>query len=136
MYATVEQLKTRLGNAYAEFYADDVEAAADLAAASAEIDGVMAARYIVPVTADAALAMLANWNLTLAEEMAWGDPDAGDKIPEKIARRIDRVRKLLDRVPDGDFTLPGATETTYGNGGVALIDIAEPVFTRDKMRGF
>lgn len=141
MYATVDNLRQRLGTSVCdELYLDTATAdeliAEDIDAAAAEIDGAIASRYVVPVTApDSIVRLLKGWNLTLAEELAWTRGGA-DKIPDKVAVRVDSVRKRLAEVRDSKFALSGAAETTSGGGNVALIDIAEPVFTRDKMRGF
>lgn len=87
-YATVTELSGRLGGmVYTEIYGQDLTTpAADLAAAAAEIDGALSKRYIVPVTAPAPLALLKDWNLTLAEERAYARAAGGD-YSEKLKNR-------------------------------------------------
>ena len=71
-YATAAAFALRLGTVYASIYRNNEPAALeDLAQASAEIDAYLGGRYVVPVTAAAALVLLTEWNLTLAEEKAY-----------------------------------------------------------------
>jgi phage gp36-like protein len=142
MYATIDDLKKRLSRFYAELYADangtvDEELMTeDLLAATAEIDGSVAARYQTPVTADGALPLLKSWCLTLVEEIAWSR-GGRDELPENVKDRAKAVRDNLRRAGDGTFRLPAApAETTSGQGGASILSVAEPVFTREKMSGF
>ena len=108
----------------------------DLESAAAEIDGAIAARYALPVTGSRSLALLKDWNLTLAEERAYARP-AGADFSEKIKRRVDQVRKYLDLIRNDQFRLPDAAENSSGSGGtIALVQRDDPVFDRDKMGGF
>lgn len=142
-YATTDDLKARLRRAYAALYGDDDTAvvdealmADDLAAASAEIDGAIAARYSTPVTADGALPLLRSWALTLAEELAYSRAGGAD-LPEKVKAMAKNVREQLARVAKGEFLLPASpAENTNGAGGASLVDCADPVFTRTKLQGF
>ncbi len=142
MYAAAADLEKRLKREYAKLYADDatgnVDAdlvTEDLAAANAEVDGAVGNRYVTPVTSADALPLLKSWTVTLASGLAWGR-SAGDKRPEKVTDDITEVRKRLAEVAKGEFRLPGATETTAGNGGVALISGAPPLLDRNSLRGF
>jgi phage gp36-like protein len=140
-YATAAALALRLGNAYAAIYRDNEPAAReDLAQAAAEIDAYVGARYVVPVAAAASGALLEEWNLTLAEEKAYSR-SGGSSMPEKVARRVDTVRKSLRDAASGLLRLPGAVELGSGGGspggaGAALIEIEAPVFGRTKMKGY
>ena len=108
----------------------------DLESAAAEIDGAIAARYALPVTGSRSLALLKDWNLTLAEERAYARP-AGADFSEKIKRRVDQVRKYLDLIRNDQFRLPDAAENSSGSGStIALVQRDDPVFDRDKMGGF
>jgi len=81
------------------------------------------------------MALLKNWNLTLAEELAFG-PAVGGDYNEKLKFRLDRVRKLLDQAADGAIRLPGAVETDTGTGSAVIISGPAPVCTRDQMQGW
>ncbi len=107
----------------------------DLESAAAEIDGAIAARYALPVTGSRSLALLKDWNLTLAEERAYARP-AGADFSEKIKRRVDQVRKYLDMIRSDQFRLPDAPENSGSAGKIALIQRDKPIFGRDKMAGF
>ncbi len=133
-YATIEDLKKRLGVVFEEIYeSDDSAAEEDLQGAAAEIDGALACRYHVPVTAPETLPLLKDWNLTLAEERTYSRA-AGSLYTEKIKRRVDLVRNYLEMIRLSRFSLTGAEENT--SESAFLVDIAEPVFSRDKLRGF
>lgn len=143
-YATVQQLEERLGDVYAELYrgldGSPMTAAAesDLSAASAEIDGFAGVRYAVPVTAWRALALLASWCLTLAEELAWAR--SGRTTPDGVKERCKTVRERLRELADGKFSLAGALAEEAGSGaaggGVSLVECDRPVFGRGRMEGF
>ncbi len=108
----------------------------DLESAAVEIDGAIAARYALPVTGSRSLALLKDWNLTLAEERAYARP-AGADFTEKIKRRVDQVRKYLDLIRNDQFRLPDAAENSSGSGGtIALVQRDDPVFDREKFTGF
>jgi phage gp36-like protein len=142
-YATAAELSSRLRRAYAALYGDDETGVvdeslmtADLDAASAEIDGAIAARYAVPVTADGALALLKAWTLTLAEELAYSRSGGAD-LPEKVKAMTKNVREQLSRIADGKFRLPAdPAESTGGAGSAVLIKRDRPVMTRKKLQGF
>lgn len=144
-YATAEELRQRIGSGvFDEIYnlsdlsdlSDKSDIAGDLEAAGAEIDGAVAARYALPVTGPRSLALLKDWNLTLAEERAYARPVGGD-FSEKIKRRVDQVRKYLDMIRADQFRLPDAAENSSGSGGtIALVQRDDPVFDRDQMGGF
>ena len=134
-YATVDDLKARLGDVYDAIYEQDADAGEDLADAQAEIDGCIGRRYDVPVTAAASLPLLKGWMLTLCEERSYSRA-AGSSYAEKVATRVAQVRKYLEAVMQGDFTLPGAEEKSSGGGVTCAIAGDPPVFTRDGLRGY
>ena len=86
-YATINELKVRLGQDYAGLYGDDeagtTSAQADLDASAAEIDAAAGCRYETPVVSGRAEALLRDWNLTLCEERA-RVRSAGDALPDKL----------------------------------------------------
>ena len=144
-YATAAELRQRIGGSvFDEIYnlsdpsdlSDRSDIIDDLESAAAEIDGAIASRYALPVTGPRSLALLKDWNLTLAEERAYARPAGGD-FTEKIKRRVDQVRKYLDMIRSDQFRLPDAPENSSGSGGtIALVQRDEPIFDRDKMKGF
>ena len=136
MYAQLTDLQKRLGTRFAAIYGTvHDEAASDLEAAAAEVDGYLANRYIVPVTAAAPAPLLKSWNLTLAEELAYSRA-GGSSIPDKVAERAKTLRQQLSKVAEGVFKLPGARETDLGTGSAAIIQCDRPAFTRKQMEGF
>ena len=133
-YATVDDLKQRLGVVFTEIYdSDEAAAEADLQGAAAEIDGALACRYRVPVAARETLSLLKDWNLTLAEERTYSRA-AGSQYAEKIKRRVDQVRSYLEMIRLSRFSLSGAEENATESA--LLVDTEEPVFSRNKLRGF
>ena len=137
-YATINELKVRLGQDYAGLYGNDeagtASAQADLDAAAAEIDAGIGCRYETPVVSARAEALLRDWNLTLCEGLA-RVRCAGDTLPEKTAMRIAHVRDSLAKTASGELVLPGAPENMRGQG-FAAVACDEPVFTRETMRGY
>lgn len=138
-YATTEDLRRRIGKSiYAEIYGGDdgdADALADLESAAAEIDGCLSLRYIVPVTHESAQSLLWDWNLTLAEERAFARP-AGAAYTEKVKTRVAQVRIYLEMIRNKTFHFANIPEKTSGGADIALVDGPEPVFTREKMRGY
>ena len=144
MYASVKDLQLRLGPVYADLYAESFEAEtpdntvpeSDLAAAGAEIDGMIAVRYALPVTAAASAQLLKNWCITLAEELAWAR-SGKEETPANVKERVEQVRKNLQRVADGAMLLPGALQSgDAGGGSVVAVEGDPPVFGRKKMKGY
>ncbi len=137
-YATINELKVRLGQDYAGLYGNDeagtAAAQADLDASAAEIDASAGCRYETPVVSDRAEALLRDWNLTLCEERA-RVRCAGNALPEKLKMRIEHVRNSLSKTASGELVLPGAAESVRGQG-FATVACDEPVFTRETMRGY
>ena len=137
-YATINELKVRLGQDYAGLYGNDeagtAAAQADLDASAAEIDASAGCRYETPVVSDRAEALLRDWNLTLCEERA-RVRCAGNALPEKLKMRIEHVRNSLSKTASGELVLPGAAESVRGQG-FAAVACDEPVFTRDTMKGY
>ena len=142
-YATADDLKQRIGESiFQEIYClsdgsdQSDKVIDDLESAAAEIDGAIAFRYSLPVTGERSLALLKDWNLTLAEERAFARPVGGD-YTEKIKRRVDQVRKYLDMIRADQFRLPDAPEKGASSGsGIALVQQDKPVFGREEMSGF
>lgn len=141
MYTTLAKFEKKLKREYAAIYGDengvvDEELVTDdLNAAAVAIDGKIAGRYSVPVTAPASLPLLDSWNLILAMELAYARSE-GTTIPEKIKAAADDVRKQLDAIAEGTGKLPGAAENSSGTGSCVIVSAATPVFTREKMSGF
>ena len=142
MYSTIDKFKKRLKGYYDQLYldpetdlVDDTLAEEDLAAASAEVDASAGMCYDIPVTAAKSLPLLENWELTIAEELAWKRSATG-KTPEGTQNRVDVVRKALEKLAEGKIKLPGASESSGSAGGSVLTQCDTPVFTREKMSGF
>lgn len=139
-YATHEDLKGRLGERiFREIYGycPSADAKSDLEAAAAEIDGSLSARYVLPVAGERSLVLLKDWNLTLCEERAYARA-AGSEFSEKVKGMAAQVRRMLDLIRDGKFRLPDAAEIGSGGagGGMYLAQSDEPVFTRNRLKGF
>lgn len=136
-YASVEDLKARLGPIYANIYAVDTAAADDLADAQAEIDGCLGKRYAVPVAAQSVQPLLRGWTLTLCEERSYSRGGAGS-LAENVIARVAKVREYLAMAMRGEFQLPGAEEQDGGVNGtaIALFESDEPQFTKDKLEGY
>ena len=143
-YAAADDLKQRIGDSiFQEIYClsdgsdQSDKVIDDLESAAAEIDGAIAFRYSLPVTGERSLALLKDWNLTLAEERAFARPVGGD-YTEKIKRRVDQVRKYLDMIRADQFRLPDAPEkgAATSGSGIALVQQDKPVFGREEMSGF
>lgn len=136
-YATVVQLRLRLGTRTCnEIYSDDIAPQSDLESAAAEIDGAIALRYMLPVTAERSAALLTDWTLTLAEERAYARC-GGSAYPDMLKERVAQVRRYLDMIREDRFKLPDAAEKggSSGAGGIALVKCDAPVFGRDRMEG-
>ena len=137
-YATINELKVRLGQDYAGLYGNDADgtatAQADLDASAAEIDASAGCRYETPVVSGRAEALLRDWNLTLCEERA-RVRCAGDALPDQLKLRIAHVRESISKTASGELILPGAAESARGQG-FSAVACDEPVFTRETMRGY
>ena len=137
-YATTEDLEQRLGEQkFKAIYRDDTEKPFDdLAESGAELNGYLAKRYAVPVTAPDALILLRAWELDLAVERAYLRP-GGSEIPEKYKTRAATVRQNLRDIAKGSMVLPAdALENQNSAGGSVFVTGNEPEFTRDKMAGY
>ena len=137
-YATIEDLEQRLGEPkYKSIYRDDTaKAGDDLAESGAELNGYLAKRYAVPVTAPDALLLLRAWELDLAVERAYLRP-GGSEIPEKYKTRAATVRQNLRDIAKGSMVLPAdALENQNSAGGSVFVTGNDPEFTRDKMAGY
>lgn len=136
MYAEIADLRARLGGSvFDEIYPSGDAAQEDLADAQAEVDGCLAKRYVTPVTAASALPLLKGWTLTLCEERSYSRA-AGSGYAEKVTSRVAQVRKYLADAASGVFLLPGAAENNSGSAGISMIAGDEPMFTRDKLKGY
>jgi len=141
MYASAVDLGKRLKRVYNELYGDDNGAvdtglaSDDLAAASAEIDGYLAARYTVPVTAGASLSILRTLCLDLASGLAWTH-GPGTDTPKDVTRRADDARKRLKEYSEGALRLPDAQENASGTGACVIVKTADPVFTPETLKGW
>ena len=135
-YAAPDELAARLGRGvYTEIYgADQTTPAADLESAAAEIDGAVSYRYAVPASGARTLALLKDWNLTLAEERAYARSAGGD-FSEKVKSRCALVRKYLDMIRSDQFSLPDAPENDAADS-ISLVSADQPVFGRRNMSGF
>ena len=133
-YAQIHDLEARLGVIYEPVYSTSAESAPsdDLESAAAEIDGALANRYKLPIKGGRSLALLKDWNLTLAEERAFARP-AGGAYTEKVKLRVAQVRKYLEMIRNGTFLLPDAEERR--DASVAFASCREPVFGRENMKG-
>jgi len=131
-YAETDDLAKRLGSAALELY-DDItaEAALHLEAATAEIDAAIAVKHRLPVTAPAALPLLKALNITLAEELAWGN-SGGSDIPESVKRRVENARKLLELFAEGKRLLPDSEPPETA----VFITGDNPVFTGKDLAGY
>lgn len=141
MYASTVDLGKRLKRVYNDLYGDengavDADLASDdLAAASAEIDGYLASRYAVPVTAGASLILLKNLCLDLASDLAWLRT-SGTEIPKDVTRRVDEARKRLKEYAEGSLRLPDAQENASGAGSAVIVKTSDPVFTPETLKGW
>lgn len=140
-YATLGNLKSRLGRFFDELYIDshgepkEDWAACDLEDAASEIDAALAVRYAVPVSATGSIPLCKAWNLALAEELAWSR-GGRDTIPANVKERAKGMRDQLAQVAKGIYGLPGAAGRSEAEGAAIDATAATPVFTRDKMSGW
>ena len=132
-YATENDLKIRLGSAFAEIYPDPAVSEQDLQDAQAEIDGTLMMFYQVPVAAEQALPLLKGWTLTLAEERAYART-SGSRFSEKIKKRVEQVRSRLAEIRKEQFCIPGAERSL--NSQVSFLEMDMPVFTRKNLKDF
>jgi phage gp36-like protein len=145
MYATVTDLKRYLQDTHDELYfveadADvtpDELASDDLQAASAEIDGALGCRYVVPVIASAVLPLLRTWCLALTSELSWGRSGGGEP-PEALKTRLKLIRELLAEYAAGRRTMPAEPLQGAGNGPAMSGYVAcdTPRMTRERLKGW
>ena len=147
MYANIDEFRQRLSQTiFVEIYnitnnSDESELAivlSDLASSAAEIDGALAYRYKFPISGEKTLALLKDWNLTLAEERAFSRP-AGGEFTEKLKMRVSQVRQYLEMIRSDQFLLPDAVEKSASGSSksqIALVECNSPIFDRDQMEGF
>ncbi|QRK80182.1 DUF1320 domain-containing protein [Shewanella sp. LZH-2] len=99
--------------------------------ASAEIDGYIAGRYVLPLTT--VPAVLERNCCDIARYFLYGD-----KAPEQVEKRYNAVVKFLTAVSKGDISL-GLAETgeTAGQSELVIsIESAGSVFGRKSAKGF
>ena len=143
-YITRTNVQDRLRRSYTTLYtpkgASEVDTDlvdADIDGAEGEVDGYLAQRYTVPVTAAQALRSIRSWCLTLVEEIAYG-AIPGRKLPESISTRAAAVRTRLEAVADGSLSL-GSAETPGERADAAdaiVVDGETPVMGRTNLAGF
>ncbi|MBQ4106209.1 MAG: DUF1320 family protein [Lentisphaeria bacterium] len=135
-YASLNDFQSRLGTErYLALYPTPDTAETDLDAAAAELDGSLAYRYRLPVTGARTLALVSDWNLTLAEERA-AVRSAGGTVDGTLRDRVEAVRHYLTLIRTGEFVLPDGTEKNDPPGGIALARCDRPVFGRERSAGF
>ncbi|MDL3984583.1 gp436 family protein [Shewanella xiamenensis] len=102
-----------------------------LSDASAEIDGYIAGRYVLPLTT--VPAVLERNCCDIARYFLYGD-----KAPEQVEKRYAAVVKFLTAVSKGDISLGLATtgETAGQSELTVSIESAGSVFGRKSAKGF
>lgn len=141
MYATPDNMLSRFGEqdlALLTEREDSVPGEINLALleqalrdASAEIDGYIAGRYVLPLTT--VPAVLERNCCDIARYFLYGD-----KAPEQVEKRYNAVVKFLTAVSKGDISL-GLAETgeTAGQSELVIsIESAGSVFGRKSAKGF
>lgn len=135
-YASLSDLKIRLGNRFDGLYENSEESAlADLDAAQSEIDATLSARYSTPISERSAQAILKNWTLTLAEELTYSRAVGGAES-DKLAKRVESVRANLREAAAGKLRIGLAEPAAEAPGGASIMQCDTPMFTRKKMEGF
>lgn len=141
MYATPDNMLSRFGEQDLTLLTereDSVPGEINLALleqalrdASAEIDGYIAGRYVLPLTT--VPAVLERNCCDIARYFLYGD-----KAPEQIEKRYTAVVKFLTAVSKGDISLGLATtgETAGQSELVISIESAGSVFGRKSAKGF
>lgn len=141
MYATPDNMLSRFGEqdlALLTEREDSVPGEVNLALleqalrdASAEIDGYIAGRYVLPLTT--VPAVLERNCCDIARYFLYGD-----KAPEQVEKRYNAVVKFLTSVSKGDNSLGLATtgETAGQSELVISIKSAGSVFGRKSAKGF
>ena len=141
MYATPDNMLSRFGEqdlALLTEREDSVPGEINLALleqalsdASAEIDGYIAGRYVLPLTT--VPAVLERNCCDIARYFLYGD-----KAPEQVEKRYAAVVKFLTAVSKGDISLGLATtgETADQSELVISIESAGSVFGRKSAKGF
>ncbi|MCG9965209.1 gp436 family protein [Shewanella cutis] len=141
MYATPDNMLSRFGEQDLTLLTereDSVPGEINLALleqalrdASAEIDGYIAGRYVLPLTT--VPAVLERNCCDIARYFLYGD-----KAPEQVEKRYAAVVKFLTAVSKGDISLGLATtgETAGQSELVISIESAGSVFGRKSAKGF
>ncbi|MFV0597979.1 gp436 family protein [Shewanella sp.] len=141
MYATASAMITRFGEQDLTLLTereDSVPGEINLALleqalsdASAEIDGYIAGRYVLPLTT--VPAVLERNCCDIARYFLYGD-----KAPEQVEKRYTAVVKFLTAVSKGDISLGLADtgETADQSELVISIESAGSVFGRKSSKGF
>jgi phage gp36-like protein len=140
-YASIEKLQKRLAQYFAQLYVSTSNASPDedLSAAAARIDSYAGVRYKTPIIAagSATKTVLENWNLTLAEELAWSHGST-DAIPENVKDRVKACLDELAKLSSGALILPDAAPTDAPGSGskIAFVSGTAPAFKRNQLKGW
>lgn len=146
-YATLDNLKERLGKDYARLTdrsaattADDDVGQAILDGAHGTIDGYLAKRFRVPVdaTGDTSLSQfLLKHVLNLAVFDAWESNPFRKDIPERVKYSYEQTIRLLRDIAAGKAELPGASAIPSANvsGPAASVTGHQQIFTEDGLKG-
>lgn len=136
-YATTEDFESSLGGQFQAIYRNNRELAAhDLTLASAEIDGYLAKRYTVPVTAAGAVDLLKDFAIGLAAPKAFFRA-AGSAVPEKVRLRAEEIRKMLRDYSTGAALLAADTAPQEkGPSGSIRIVCERRRFSRGSLEGY
>ena len=144
-YATITDLKGKLRLQYAGCYTGataDADAAVDLAAAQAEVDGRVCMRWQLPAEGASVPGLLKDWTLTLAAARAWLRMLSGTSR-EGLDDEVKAVRALLADVAAGRFSLANvglaaaSPEGSSSASGSALdVAVNEARFKRSQLKGW
>ncbi|MCB9852770.1 MAG: DUF1320 domain-containing protein [Phycisphaerales bacterium] len=146
-YATLDDLKQRLGKDYAKLTdrvaattADDDVGTEILAGAHGTIDGYLVKRYLVPVDSTGAPSLaqfLKQHVLNIASYIAWESNPFRKDIPERITLSRTQTIDMFRDIAAGKLDLPGVAPIPSGNAAGPSAEAVgeERVFTMDAMEG-
>ncbi|MGA0610564.1 gp436 family protein [Caldimonas sp. KR1-144] len=98
------------------------------------IDGFLARRYTLPLTAPVP-PVVTGWSRAIARYLLHKDRQSLDK-DDPIVRDYREALRLLQLAADGKFTLGIGDETVESNGGDVQIVSDAAVFGRDQLKAF